>query len=257
MKILISFIMNIILCIAYCLCIDMVNIYKPIAHMDISMGILFRIGVILMFLTLLMGMLAVRFTKRKYLMALPMIIPILLWSAYIGVFPYRSFAYMGISVLIYLTYMTILWYYNNKSPIRQESKYMTIKLKRHKGLTITAVIMVLVLSGWLYRELHPTIIFHTPQENKYLGKVSGINGNIAKLYTDNHIVKYRLPYIWEWQEDDEVAVFINNYGDVIHKEDLDFWKLNIYLDENNFYLNHKKTEYGYGLRHILQSRTDK
>ena len=116
MKIFISFIMNIILCIAYCLCIDMVNIYKPIAHMDISMGILFRIGVILMFLTLLMGMLAVRFTKRKYLMALPMIIPILLWSAYIGVFPYR--------------------YYNNKSPIRQESKNMAIKLKRHKGLTI-------------------------------------------------------------------------------------------------------------------------
>ena len=128
MKIFISFIMNIILCIAYCLCIDMVNIYKPIAHMDISMGILFRIGV--------MGMLAVRFTKRKYLMALPMIIPILLWSAYIGVFPYRSFAYMGISVLIYLTYMAILWYYNNKSPIRQESKNMAIKLKRHKGLTI-------------------------------------------------------------------------------------------------------------------------
>ena len=51
MKIFISFIMNIILCIAYCLCIDMVNIYKPIAHMDISMGILFRIGVILMFQT--------------------------------------------------------------------------------------------------------------------------------------------------------------------------------------------------------------
>lgn len=69
-------------------------------------------------------------------MALPMIIPILLWSAYIGVFPYRSFAYMGISVLIYLTYMAILWYYNNKSPIRQESKNMAIKLKRHKGLTI-------------------------------------------------------------------------------------------------------------------------
>ncbi len=217
--------------------IDMVNIYKPIAHMDISMGILFRIGAILMFLTLLMGMLAVRFTKRKYLIALPMIIPILLWSAYIGVFPYRSFAYMGISVLIYLTYMAILWYYNNKSPIRQKSKNMAIKLKRHKGLTITAVIMVLVLSGWLYRELHPTIIFHTPQENKYLGKVSGINGNITKLYTDNHIVKYRLPYIWEWEEDDEVAVFINKYGDVIHKEDLNFWKLNIYLDENNFYLN--------------------
>lgn len=57
-------------------------------------------------------------------------------ESYIGVFPYRSFAYMGISVLIYLTYMAILWYYNNKSPIRQESKNMAIKLKRHKGLTI-------------------------------------------------------------------------------------------------------------------------
>ena len=144
MKIFISFIMNIILCIAYCLCIDMVNIYKPIAQMDISMGILFRIGAILMFLTLLMGMLAVRFTKRKYLMALPMIIPILLWSAY-----------MGISVLIYLTYMAILWYYNNKSPIRQESKNMAIKLKRHKGLTIkekshsSAESRLWVVNGWI------------------------------------------------------------------------------------------------------------
>ena len=249
--------MNIILCIAYCLCIDMVNIYKPIAHMDISMGILFRIGVMVMFLTLLIGMLAVRFTKRKYLMVLPIIIPILLWSAYIRVFPYRSFAYMGISVLIYLTYMAILWYYNNKITNKQESKNMTIKLKRHKGLITIAVIMILMSFGWLYRELHPTIIFHTPQKSKYLGKVSEISGSIAKLYVNNHIVRYRLPYIWECQEDDEVAVFINNYGDVIHKEDLDFWKLNIYLDENNFYLNHKKTEYGYGLRHILQSRTDK
>jgi len=132
---------------------------------------------------------------------------------------------------------------------------MTTKLKRHKGLIKTVIIIVLMLSGWLYRELHPTIIFHTPQESKYLGKVSEISGSITKLYIDNHIAKYRLPYKWEWQEDDEVAIFINNYGDVIHKEDLDFWKLNIYLDEDNRYLSHTKTEYCYGLRHILQSKT--
>lgn len=84
---------------------------------------------------------------------------------------------------------------------------MTIKLKRHKGLIKIAIIMVLVLFGWLYREFHPTIIFHTPQESKYLGKVSEISGSIVKLYINNHIVKYRLPYIWEWQEDDEVAFF--------------------------------------------------
>ena len=67
---------------AYCLCINLVNIYKPIAHMDISIGILFRLSVIVMFLTLLMGMLTVRFTKRKYLIVIPIIMPILLWGSY-------------------------------------------------------------------------------------------------------------------------------------------------------------------------------
>ena len=55
----------------------------------------------------------------------------------------------------------------------------------------------------------------------------------------------------------EVAVFIDNYGDVIRKEDLDFWKLDIYLDEDNCYQSHSKTEYRWGLWHILQSKTDK
>ena len=102
---------------------------------------------------------------------------------------------------------------------------MTARLRRHKGIIILAIIVVLVLFGWLYREFHPTIVFHSPQESKYLGKVSGTDGSIEKLYIKDHTVKYRLPYIWEWQEDDEVAIFINNYGDVIHKEDLCFWKL--------------------------------
>ena len=134
---------------------------------------------------------------------------------------------------------------------------MTTKLKLHKGQIKAVIIIALLLFGWLYRELHPTIIFHTPQETKYLGKVTEISGSIQKLYINNHIVKYRLPYIWEWQEDDEVAIFITNYGNVIHKEDLDFWKLDVYLDENNFYLNHTKIEYCCGLRHVLQSKTNK
>lgn len=62
----------------------------------------------------------------------------------------------------------------------------------------------------------------------------------------NHTVRYRLPYLWSWKEEDEVAVFIDNYGDVIRKEDLDFWKLDIYLDEDNCYQSHSKTEYCWG-----------
>ena len=52
---------------------------------------------------------------------------------------------------------------------------MTARLRRHKGMIIIAIIVVLVLFGWLYRELHPTIVFHSPQESKYLGKVSGMH----------------------------------------------------------------------------------
>ena len=58
---------------------------------------------------------------------------------------------------------------------------MTARLRRHKGIIILAIIVVLVLFGWLYRELHPTIVFHSPQESKYLGKVSGTDGSIEKL----------------------------------------------------------------------------
>lgn len=114
MKILISFIISIILCAAYMLCIDLCNIYRPIAHMDISIGILLRLSSIVMFLTLLIGMLIIQFTKRKYLLAPPIIIPIGLWSCYISPFSYRSFAYMGISILIYVIYISILCHCTKK-----------------------------------------------------------------------------------------------------------------------------------------------
>ena len=136
---------------------------------------------------------------------------------------------------------------------------MLIRLKRHKGFMNTiAVIAALVLFGWLYRELRPTIIFHTPQKSKYLGKIAcTADGDLEKLYIKNHTARYRLPYLWSWKEEDEVAIFIDNYGDVIRKEDLDFWKLDVYLDEDNCYQSHSKTEYCWGLRHILQSKTNK
>ena len=107
--------------VVYCLCINQVNIYRPIAHMDISIGILFRLSAIIMFLTLLTGMLTVRFTQKKYLTVIPIIMPILLWSYYIKLFPYRSLVYMGISALIYLIHISILWHYNNKTKYKKSN----------------------------------------------------------------------------------------------------------------------------------------
>lgn len=133
---------------------------------------------------------------------------------------------------------------------------MITKLKQHKKLLSVALIMAVVLSGWLYRELRPTVIFHTPQESKYLGKVSEIDGCIEKLYVVHHVARYRLPHVWNWKEEDEVAIFTHNYGDLFQKADLDFWKLDVYLGEDGSYQSHTKTEYCCGLHSIFTAKND-
>ena len=113
-------------------------------------------------------------------------------------------------------------------------------IKKYKKIS---VVVFIALSVWVYQELRPTIIFHTPQESKYLGKVSTISGTIDKLHIKNHTVKYRLPYIWKWKEDDEIAIFTRNYGDLLKKEDIDFWRLDVYLDEEGNYIRHTERKY--------------
>lgn len=82
--------------------------------MDVSIGILLRLSIIVMFFTLLAGISVVRFTKRKCLTIIPLAIPILFWSDYISMFPYRAFAYMGISVLVYLICICLTYKYNRQ-----------------------------------------------------------------------------------------------------------------------------------------------
>lgn len=117
---------------------------------------------------------------------------------------------------------------------------MFARIKKHKKISL---VILVALSVWLYQELRPTIIFHTPQESKYLGKISEIDGCIEKIYTEKHIARYRLPYKWQWKEEDEVAIFFSNYGDVLHKDDLDFWRKDVYLDEDKNYVRHTKRKY--------------
>lgn len=134
---------------------------------------------------------------------------------------------------------------------------MPTPLKRHKKLRSAAFVLAVLLLGWLYRELRPTIIFHTPQESRYLGKVvCTVSGDQDKLYIANHVARYRLPHVWNWKEEDEVAIFTRNYDDLIQKADLDFWKLDVYLTEDGFYKSHTQKEYCWGLRHIFQTKTN-
>lgn len=114
-------------------------------------------------------------------------------------------------------------------------------IKRYKK---TSIVVFIALSVWVYQEFRPTIIFHTPQESKYLGKVvCTYSGAQDKLYIKDNVAKYRIPYTWNWKEDDEIAIFTRNYGDLLKKKDIDFWRLDVYLDEEGNYIRHTERKY--------------
>ena len=115
MKTLVTFILNIICCAAYCVCLDLIHVCRPIAHMDVSIGILFRFSIAILFLTLQAGMFILRLTRRKLLIALPVIIPVLLWSNHLDIFPRRAFVYMGLSIVIYGLYLSICSHLSNRT----------------------------------------------------------------------------------------------------------------------------------------------
>ena len=79
------------------------------------------------------------------------------------------------------------------------------KIRQHKKKLWLSILMLLVLSVYLYQESRPTVIFHTYKESGYLGKVSTFSGSIDKLYIKNHISQYRLPHIWNWDGKEEMA----------------------------------------------------
>lgn len=115
MKILVPVILNIICCATYCVCLNQINACKPIAHMDVSIGILFRFSIVILFLTLLAGMFILRLTRKKLLIVLPVIMPVLLWSNHLDIFPHRAFVYMGLSIVIYGIYLSICGYLANRN----------------------------------------------------------------------------------------------------------------------------------------------
>ncbi|QAR30766.1 hypothetical protein EQP59_05150 [Ornithobacterium rhinotracheale] len=113
-----------------------------------------------------------------------------------------------------------------------------------KSLYFFLTLLIVLIIYFVYNFTRPTIIFHTHnKEIGYLGKIVNLDGNIYKLYVQNHISQYKLPHIWDWDNEDQVAIFTHNYNDLLTKKEIDFWKLEIYLDEEGKYKNHIKTRY--------------
>lgn len=110
------------------------------------------------------------------------------------------------------------------------------KIRQHKKILWVSILMLLVLSVYLYQEFRPTVIFHSPNEYEYLGKVvCTYSGEQDKLYIKDYVAIYRIPYTYNWNEEDEIAIFMRNYGDILKKEDINFWRLDVFLDENGHY----------------------
>lgn len=120
---------------------------------------------------------------------------------------------------------------------------MFTKIRQYKKMLFVSLGIFIIASVYLYQISRPIIIFHTYKESGYLGKVSTFDGCIDKLYIKNHIAQYRLPHIWNWNKEDEIAIFTRNHNDLLKKEDIDFWKLDVFLDENGYYVSHSKTGY--------------
>ena len=117
------------------------------------------------------------------------------------------------------------------------------KIRQHKKILWISILMLLVLSVYLYQEFRPTVIFHTYKESGYLGKVSTFSGSIDKLYIKNHTAQYRFPHIWDWDDENEIAIFTKNYNELLTKKDIDFWRWDVYLDENGRYKKHTIKKY--------------
>lgn len=120
---------------------------------------------------------------------------------------------------------------------------MFTKIRQHKKILRVSILILFVLSVYLYQESRPTVIFHTYKESGYLGKVSTFTGSIDKLYIKNHVARYRLPHIWNWDDENEIAIFTKNYNELLTKKDIDFWRWDIFLDENGHYKSHTIKKY--------------
>ena len=107
-KIVSSVIVNILLCLIYYWLVEIFNLYKPIIHWNISFGITFQFGVIILFITLFIEMLIFFFIKNKLVRWIPLILPLLYCLTYYHIFPYRLIVYIFLNITIYLLYSMYL-----------------------------------------------------------------------------------------------------------------------------------------------------
>lgn len=119
--------------------------------------------------------------------------------------------------------------------------YKRIEVTIKKSLLIFLVAALSALMGCYFSQ--PMIIFHTSFESGYLGKVSTNCGETHLLMVDGYTAKHRLPHSFFWTDDTEIVLLTRNYNDLLTKKEMDFWRLEIYLNPDGSYKTSIKKTY--------------
>ena len=109
MKVFYCLITNLLLCIFYDIGIEILEKYMPISKCDVGIGIMFRYGIILLSLTMLLQMIIKLYVKKRaYITLLPILIPMVYWLSYYDIFPYRSFFILVVNWVVCMIYYMAL-----------------------------------------------------------------------------------------------------------------------------------------------------
>lgn len=81
------------------------------------------------------------------------------------------------------------------------------------------------------------ILFKNIDGNDFTIKVSEIDWNIKRLYSSNGVVKYKFPIYWF---SGNVAFFYKGNSELFNKEDIDFCKIILFIDNKGNIISYKK-----------------
>ena len=118
-----------------------------------------------------------------------------------------------------------------------------LKIKKvffKEKIGIGIILFLSIVISFTYQYSRPRIIIHAYAETGYLGKVSDFEGETDKLILKNYTATYYLPHLIFWHKDSEIAIFTPKYNDLFRKEDINFLRLEIFLNKDGTYRSSKK-----------------
>ncbi|MDG6896181.1 hypothetical protein [Volucribacter amazonae] len=89
----------------------------------------------------------------------------------------------------------------------------------------------------IFNNIRSEIIFKSIDGSDFIIKVSELDWNIKHLYSSNGMVKYKFPIYWY---SGNVAFFYKGNSELFNKEDINFCKIVLFIDNKGNVIFHEK-----------------